>query len=74
MRRALAQVLPRLSGTGCIGAHGARVAPVACQLLGVRAFADEANLLKTPLYDFHVEHGGAPRCRPGLRCGALAPY
>jgi len=47
---------------------------VACQLLGVRAFADEANLLKTPLYDFHVEHGGAPRCRPGLRCGALAPY
>lgn len=23
-----------------------------------RGYADDANLLKTPLYDFHVAHGG----------------
>jgi hypothetical protein len=27
--------------------------------LGVRAFADDANLKKTVLYDLHVENGGA---------------
>lgn len=53
------QLLPRLSGLASAGSSGARVAPVACQLLNARSFADEASLLKTPLYDFHVEHGGA---------------
>lgn len=34
-----------------------------------RGFADDANLLKTPLYDFHIAHGGKrsrPRIRPHL--------
>ena len=59
MRQRLVQLLPRLSGLASAGSSGARVAPVACQLLNARSFADEASLLKTPLYDFHVEHGGA---------------
>ena len=28
-------------------------------LLARRGYADDADLKKTPLYDFHVEHGGA---------------
>ena len=63
------QLLPRLSGLASAGSSGARVAPVACQLLNARSFADEASLLKTPLYDFHVEHGGAcPTLAVSLSC------
>jgi len=29
-----------------------------CLQLPLRAFASDADLKKTPLYDFHVEHGG----------------
>lgn len=59
MRQRLVQLLPRLSGLANTCSSAARVAPVACHLLNARSFADEASLLKTPLYDFHVEHGGA---------------
>ena len=69
MRQRLVQLLPRLSGLASAGSSGARVAPVACQLLNARSFADEASLLKTPLYDFHVEHGGAcPTTAVSLLC------
>ena len=29
-----------------------------------RGYADDANLLKTPLYDFHVENGGMSLAHP----------
>ncbi len=33
-------------------------------VLAARAFADDANLKKTALYDLHVKHGGeAPSCQ-----------
>ena len=35
----------------------------AAALLARRGYADDANLMKTALYDFHVEHGGARRAR-----------
>lgn len=59
MRRQLARLVPSLCGA---------VAPVNNSLsLSVRShvlptctrgFSEQAELLKTPLYDFHVEHGG----------------
>ena len=32
-----------------------------CLQLPLRCFASDADLKKTPLYDFHVEHGGEAR-------------
>lgn len=61
----------RRAGQSLIRALAARGAAVSCEaahvtntgaaagLLARRAFADDAALLKTPLYDFHVAHGGA---------------
>ena len=58
MRRQFLQLLPRLTSSlqngGGAGLSNAR----SCQLIVSRGFADESQLLKTPLYDFHVEHGG----------------
>jgi len=38
-----------------------------------RGFADDANLLKTPLYDFHIEHGGKP-CDAWFSFSEVAHY
>ena len=58
MRRQLLQALPRLTSSlqngGGVSLSNAR----SCQLIVSRGFADDSDLLKTPLYDFHVEHGG----------------
>jgi len=45
--------------------------------LALRSFADDANLKKTPFYDFHVEHGGrsqrrAPPAAPRAAARAAA--
>ncbi len=54
------RLLPRLQQARSILGQGPLpVEPVALGLAHIRGFADEANLQKTPLYDFHVEHGGA---------------
>lgn len=63
------QLLPRLAAVGarCTGAGLA--ASTFGRGLGAtvgRSFASEADLLKTPLYDLHVEHGG-----DSLRSGPL---
>jgi hypothetical protein len=57
MRRSVSKVLPQL-----LRSHAAASSP-AIQQIGfklhlVRGFADDANLKKTALYDFHVAHGG----------------
>ncbi|KAF6248527.1 hypothetical protein COO60DRAFT_1706973 [Scenedesmus sp. NREL 46B-D3] len=57
MRRSLSKVLPQL-----LRSHAAASSPVVQQigfkLHLARGFADDANLKKTALYDFHVAHGG----------------
>jgi hypothetical protein len=53
MRRTLEGLLRSLR------ASSSRCAPNQNQQVQLqRGFADDASLLKTPLYDFHVEHGG----------------
>ena len=73
MRRAAAQLVQVLA-RGAVEAPGAAKVSNSCAaaaLLARRGFADDASLLKTPLYDFHVANGGAPgrcrRCRRRLR-------
>lgn len=41
-----------------------------CAQIAVRRFASDADLKKTPLYDFHVEHGGERITEPSLRDSA----
>eukprot|EP00878_Enallax_costatus_P044060 GHUV01052227.1.p1 GENE.GHUV01052227.1~~GHUV01052227.1.p1 ORF type:complete len:138 (-),score=20.32 GHUV01052227.1:241-654(-) len=56
MRRSVLAVLPQLAR-----GRAAATAPAFTQLssrLQLRSFADDANLKKTALYDFHVAHGG----------------
>lgn len=38
----------------------------AAGLVARRGYADDASLLKTPLFDFHVEHGGERPRRPAM--------
>ena len=63
MRHRLIQLLPVLenstlrllqrdSGPACVG-------QIVLNATGRRGFADDADLKKTPLHAFHVEHGGA---------------
>lgn len=53
MRRASLSILPRISWLASLDKSGFQAAgPL------VRGFADQADLKKTPLYDFHVEQGG----------------
>ena len=60
MRRQAAVQLFKAIGR-CAGSDSAKLSnnlPAAAAALR-RGFADDASLLKTPLYDFHVAHGGA---------------
>jgi hypothetical protein len=57
MRKSVSKLLPQL-----LRSHAAASSP-AVQQIGfklhlVRGFADDANLKRTALYDFHVAHGG----------------
>lgn len=61
MRRHLASLLPRAQGI----AASCRQPTQAAVVIATRGFADDANLKKTVLYDFHVEHGGASQCHEG---------
>jgi hypothetical protein len=67
MRRGAVQLLARALARGeallPAGAAGRLAQPTggAAALLARRAFADEAALLKTPLYEYHVAAGGAGR-------------
>ena len=69
MHRALVRLLPRLQSAGAVAQpdlHG--FSSVLGRSVGAaagRTFASDADLLKTPLYDLHVEHSGG--ClRPGI--------
>lgn len=69
MRRAAAQVATALA-RGVAEATGAAKVSHGCAaaaLVARRGFADDASLLKTPLFDFHVANGGAPGRRQGGR-------
>ncbi|KAL6781479.1 GCST1 [Auxenochlorella protothecoides x Auxenochlorella symbiontica] len=54
MRRQVASSLLRCASAAGVGTKAA----VPCLATSTRLFADDASLKKTPLYDFHVEHGG----------------
>lgn len=79
MRRQAAHLLRNALRSGEASASSARntttpsLTGVPIVNVAVRTFADDANLLKTPLYDFHVEHGGkvtwSNHCRTGLVTG-----
>lgn len=62
MSRALLRLLPRLASSSAVAGPDLLAAQ---SVLGRgrgaaagRCFASDADLLKTPLYDLHVEHGG----------------
>lgn len=61
MRRAAAQLVTVLARGAAEATAAAKVSNscAAAGLLARRGFADDAALLKTPLYDFHVANGGA---------------
>jgi hypothetical protein len=54
----VSKLLPLLRSAVLNGSAEGLSCARACPLLLTRGFADDAQLLKTPLYDFHVEHGG----------------
>ncbi len=63
MSRALLRLLPRLASSSAVAGPELLAAQ---SVLGRgrgaaagRCFASDADLMKTPLYDLHVEHGGA---------------
>ena len=60
MRRQAAITLLRSLTSAATGQAGAKASNVggAAGVLLRRGFADDASLMKTPLYDFHVAHGG----------------
>ena len=55
--RLLAPVRAGLRSRKVAGQPAAWCAPTS------RGFASDADLKKTPLYDFHVEHGGKSPCK-----------
>ena len=57
-----------LSGAPTISVAFREAAP---SLSLARHYADEHNLLKTPLHDFHVEQGGAHLQRFKMLCTSL---
>ena len=59
MRRQALTLLRTALRSGAGEASGANTTTAAASFALRRGFADDASLLKTPLYDFHVEHGGA---------------
>lgn len=60
MRSRLTQLLPQLNASGQVLCGRSAVSPYYTALTAscTRGFADDSNLLKTPLHDFHVENGG----------------
>jgi hypothetical protein len=56
MSRKAIDILRAVARTGRTEAFGQST--TACGFMAKRGFADDANLLKTPLYDFHVANGG----------------
>ena len=60
-RRALSDAVAKALRAGGVQATPKFSNASASLLISSRGFADDANLKKTPLYDFHVEHGGARR-------------
>ena len=52
LRKASLGLLPRLSWLGALDNAGSSF------MHACRGFADQADLKKTPLHDFHVEQGG----------------
>lgn len=60
MRKAL---IEKFAGLGLEAASTLK-ANKTVPLVAIRGFADDANLNKTPLYDFHVQHGGERRASP----------
>jgi hypothetical protein len=64
MYRGLVKLLPRLASAGAVAGGDLAAASGSGRALGAvaaRSFASDADLLKTPLYDLHVEQGG--ECR-----------
>ena len=59
-RQALRLLAPLRAGLRSTGCAGHPAAPWCA--LSSRGFASDADLKKTPLYDFHVEHGGNKIC------------
>lgn len=57
MTRQVLRLLPQLRSR-LHGGSVARNTAAISQLFQTRGFADDASLMKTPLYDFHVENGG----------------
>ena len=55
-RQVVRLLAPLRAGLRSTGSAGHSAAPWCA--LSSRAFASDADLKKTPLYDFHVEHGG----------------
>ena len=76
------QATREIRRTAMLSSRAASSALRGCRLMGVRGFASEGDLLKTPLYDLHLELGGQVRRRKGpselyraemvLRQGTLA--
>lgn len=67
MRRSVIKLA--LRGGGALAASQQQAARVAAAASGLRFFADDANLKKTTLYDFHVAHGGEAHWRSGAGKG-----
>jgi hypothetical protein len=65
MRRQILKLVPRLTQAQAQVARGAA--------LQFRGYADDANLLKTSLYDFHVAHGGECATGAAPRDGSARP-
>jgi aminomethyltransferase len=60
MRRQLAVQIYRALGRAGTDVSRNTTAPATAGLVATRGFADDANLKKTALYDYHVANGGVP--------------
>lgn len=77
---AFLRALGRAGGEAPASAGSSCRLPAAAALLSRHGFADDASLLKTPLYEFHISNGGAAggsagcvteTCSGALLCDAL---
>ncbi len=59
---------------GAAGAPCANTTTAAAAVAARRAFADDASLAKTALYDYHVAHGGERRRKERGRARCIGPY
>lgn len=69
MRRSALSLLPSLRAGLLQQQQAAAVLGARLGAQQLRFFADDANLKKTTLYDFHVAHGGAPIGRRSVGAG-----